>query len=497
MSPASAGGPERKAGSLEAPSRYEVLAKIATGGMATVFVGRARGAVGFSRLVAIKRPHPFVADDPLLRRSLEHEARIASMIHHPNVVSVLDVELRGDELTLVLDYVDGGTLSDLSRHASDTKVTIPTGVAVRIVLDVASGLHAAHVLCDSSGAPLGVVHRDLSPQNVLVGQDGHSRLTDFGIAKIASEIDHTATEVMKGKVGYMAPEYIEARTFDARSDQYALAVVAWEALAGRRLFRGANDVDTLRTILERGAPLLSEAAPDLAALDGVFGRALARDPSLRFESVAAFANELEDHARRHAKVATYGEVATVVEAAVGARLRQRRASIETAPASSAVHPAAEPALPSPRDIMLTQSLSQTQPPGVSDTIEPDRAAKRRTRLVGVLVIVGVGAAGTAMAVSQYSADHSNLDGPAPVATPATAEAAPASTALAVASVPVPASAPPETTAVASSVRPPSSAQASSPPRPVARPVRRRPGPQSSGVDADPTTVRAPPNPYAP
>jgi eukaryotic-like serine/threonine-protein kinase len=160
-------------------SRYEVLAKIATGGMATVHVARVRGAVGFSRLVAVKRPHPFVVADVDLRKQLEAEARVASLIHHPNVVSVLDVEEIDGELVLVMDYVEGCTLKALVDHAVAAG-TPSTRVVVRVLLDVAAGLHAAHRLRDGQGTLLGVVHRDVSPQNVLVGLDGAARLADFG-----------------------------------------------------------------------------------------------------------------------------------------------------------------------------------------------------------------------------------------------------------------------------------------------------------------------------
>src|SRR6185312_9976595 len=163
--------PEVRRASDSPQSRYEVLAKLAAGGMATVYVGRTRGALGFSRLVAIKRPHPFVVDNPSLVRQLESEARVSSLIHHTNVVSVLDVETIGGEVALVLDYVEGCTL----RELFDAPFLAPVAadrVRLRIILDAARGLHAAHSLTDAAGRPLGIVHRDVSPQNMLVGLDG-------------------------------------------------------------------------------------------------------------------------------------------------------------------------------------------------------------------------------------------------------------------------------------------------------------------------------------
>jgi serine/threonine-protein kinase len=327
--------------------------------MASVFVGRVRGAVGFSRLVAIKRPHPFVADDPVLRNGFVLEARVAAAIHHPHVVSVLDVEVRGDEVSLILDYVEGCALSELLSHARRSSTPLPTRVAVRIILDAAGGLHAAHILCDAGGRPLGIVHRDVSPQNILVGRDGHARLTDFGIAKITAHDDHTATGVLKGKLGYMPREYVAKKVFDARGDEYALAVVAWEALTGSRLFHGGSEAETLRQVLTaRAPPPPSSARPELAPLDDIFARAMAGDPHLRFDSVRAFADALEERARQGGWVASHDEVARAVEAAVGDRLRERRLTIESYMPST---PAPAPPEPTPRDVRTTLSLPGSMP----------------------------------------------------------------------------------------------------------------------------------------
>jgi serine/threonine protein kinase len=313
----------------ETTSRYEVLTRIASGGMATVFVGRARGAAGFSRLVAIKRAHPSITDDATVRDSFEREARVAAAIHHPHVVSVLDVELHGQNVSLILDYVEGCTLAELLKHANRNGDRLSLRVALRVLLDVASGLHAAHVLCDTAGRPLGIVHRDVSPQNVLVGLDGHARLTDFGIAKITNDLQQTATNSIKGKLGYLAPEYVETQAFDARSDEYALGVVAWEALAGNRLFHGPNEMETFRRILDGQAPLLSEIRPELLPFDAIVARALARDPARRFDSVSDFARALEECGRREESVGLHEEVAAAVHAVAGARLQERRQVIES------------------------------------------------------------------------------------------------------------------------------------------------------------------------
>jgi eukaryotic-like serine/threonine-protein kinase len=395
-----------------ATSRYEILARIATGGMATVYVGRLRGAIGFSRLVAIKRPHLFLADDPALRAALGHEARVASQIHHPHVVSVLDVEATDHSLALILDYVEGGTLADLFAYADQVADPIPAGVALRIALDVASGLHAAHALRDRSGTPLGIVHRDVSPQNILVGLDGQARLTDFGIAKVAAQIEHTATDILKGKLGYLAPEYVAKRDFDIRSDEYALAVVTWEALAGQRLFKGKSESLTLRKILEGHVPPLATTRPLLAPLDEVLLKALSRDPRARYESVEAFAEALEQRARQHGWVAPYSEVAMAVEMASGERATETRMTVETSEPrpmpDRASGPPAGGSVPPPRpqilrDEVATRSLIHppSQPPPPPSTPPstppkpsrralppPKRTAKRNGALALVVVVAG-------------------------------------------------------------------------------------------------------------
>ena len=189
-------------------SRYELVTKIASGGMGTVYVGCLRGAAGFRRLVAIKRAHPHLLEDPRTREMLVAEARVASRIHHVNVVSVLDVEELEGEMLLVMDYVDGPSLAQLVTEGQRLRAPIPPAVALRIVLDACAGLEATHAATDENGERLGLVHRDVSPHNILVGVDGVAKLTDFGIAKATRDRSLTETGTLKGKIPYMAPEYL-------------------------------------------------------------------------------------------------------------------------------------------------------------------------------------------------------------------------------------------------------------------------------------------------
>jgi serine/threonine-protein kinase len=320
-------------------SRYELLCKIASGGMATVYVGRLRGAAGFSRTVAIKRAHAHLIENPTYKQMLVDEARLASRLHHPNVVAVLDVEELAGELRLVMDYVEGTALSDLIAKTQAREQHLPPRVALRVALDACHGLAAAHDLCDENGKSLGLVHRDISPHNILVGVDGSARLADFGIAKHAEGAVSTTTGALKGKIGYMAPEYVEHGKLDARSDVFSLGVVIWEALANQKLFRGMNELDTLKRIVAGKVPPLSSVAPWVGDhLDSVLAAALALSPDERFSSAHALGTALETAARKGDLLATPAEVGAYVRDLVGATLEERRrivrermAPVRTAP----------------------------------------------------------------------------------------------------------------------------------------------------------------------
>jgi serine/threonine protein kinase len=310
-------------------SRYEVLLRIASGGMGIVYVGRKRGAVGFSRLVAIKRAHPHLHEDPSARRALLGEASHASRLHHAHVVAVQDVELIDGELLLIMDYVEGTSLSQLMRQGTKP---VPRDAAVRVVLDVCAGLQAAHELKDDEGKPLDLVHRDVSPQNILVGTDGLARLTDFGIAKSAAAATAgTAEGVLKGKLGYLAPEYISGASANVRSDIYAVGVIAWELLTRKRLFERNNDAQTLKAILDGEIPKASRVAPGVPeTMDDILARALASEPGDRYGSALDLANALESAARSAGLLGTHAQVGAHVRDVAGERLHERRERIATA-----------------------------------------------------------------------------------------------------------------------------------------------------------------------
>jgi serine/threonine-protein kinase len=301
---------------------YELLIDLASGGMATVYLARATDR---DLLVAIKRPHKHLAQDKMFLTMLLDEARLASAIDHPNVVRVRELAFESGEPFIVLDYIEGCALSDLRKELAAADRALATKVAVRIVLDALAGLHAAHELKDKeTGKPLGIIHRDISPHNVLVGVDGMARLTDFGIAKAEDRLQVTRTHEVKGKLAYLAPERVDKRrTCTRQSDLFSIGIVLWECLAGRRLFRGEEAVDTLEEVMHAPIPRLRQLGAHVPpTLDDVIARVLSRDLNVRFKTAAEFAMAIE-RASGRANIGTPRDVAEVVDVVFGGRLRLR------------------------------------------------------------------------------------------------------------------------------------------------------------------------------
>lgn len=281
------------AGSLTL-GRYVVYDEIASGGMATVHLGRMHGAVGFSRTVAIKRLHAWHAKDPDFVSMFVDEARLAARIHHPNVVQTLDVVTVGDDLLLVMEYIAGESLARILRIATAQNLPIPIPIASAIVCGMLHGLHAAHEATSDKGQPLALVHRDVSPQNVLIGRDGIARVLDFGVAKATGRMHTTRDGNLKGKLGYMSPEQLGRDGLDRRSDVFAAGVVLWETLTAQRLFTGESDGAVLRSILDLEIDRPSLWAPEISSrLDAIVMRALERHPSKRFSTAREMAIALE------------------------------------------------------------------------------------------------------------------------------------------------------------------------------------------------------------
>jgi len=262
--------------------------------MATVHLARAHGAGGFQRFVALKVMHPHIASEPEFVQMFLDEARLAARIHHPNVVGTSDVQQDEDGLFLVMDYIDGPALQVILRALWTKGERMPLDVGLRIFLDALAGLHAAHELTDASGESLHLVHRDVSPQNILVGADGVARLTDFGVARARSRITTTECGQLKGKLTYMAPEQVRSEPIDRRADIYAAGVVLWEMLASERLMRGDNDGAIVERILAGVSRSPRDVVPSVPEpLAAVCMRALRFEREERFPTAAAFADALE------------------------------------------------------------------------------------------------------------------------------------------------------------------------------------------------------------
>jgi serine/threonine-protein kinase len=262
--------------------------------MATVHFGRLLGPVGFARTVAIKRLHPQFAQDPEFVSMFLDEARVAARIRHPNVVPTLDVVAIEGELFLVMEYVQGEPLGALLKATRRIQQRVPVAYAVSIVAGALRGLHAAHEAQDEQGNALGIVHRDISPQNILVGVDGVARVLDFGVAKAAGRLQITREGQIKGKIAYMPPEQIRSTGTDRRTDIYAAGAVLWETLTGARLYQGDSDVAVFAKVLEGKVPPPSDVAPGIPpGLDDIVMRALAQDPDDRYPTARDMARALD------------------------------------------------------------------------------------------------------------------------------------------------------------------------------------------------------------
>lgn len=269
--------------------RYALRYRIASGGMGAVYLASTEGPAGFGKWFAVKLMHAHLTDTRELVARFRDEARLACRIDHPNVCTVVDFGQEADgALYLVLEYLHGEPLSAiLSRRPAP-----PWWLSCHVVLDAARGLHAAHELRDGGGASLGLVHRDVSPQNLFVLYEGPCKVLDFGVARVRDQIATTHEGQLPGKVAYMSPEQIEGLPLDRRADVWALGVVLWEALSGRRLFKRDQTMDTARAVLTAPIPHASDEAGVPPALDEIIERALARRMEDRFRNAADFADAL-------------------------------------------------------------------------------------------------------------------------------------------------------------------------------------------------------------
>ncbi|MBS1152307.1 MAG: masK3, partial [Myxococcaceae bacterium] len=275
--------------------KYQLVKKLASGGMGEVFLARAGGAGGFEKLLVLKRILPHLAENKEFLDLFLDEARIAARLNHPNVAQIFELGDVDGAWYLLMEYVPGKDLRQLSLTARNRRRPLPVELACRIAADAAAGLDYAHRARDAQGRPMQIVHRDVSPHNVLVSFDGAVKLIDFGVAKAIGRLQNTEGGVLRGKYPYMSPEQVTSGELDHRSDQFSLGVVLWELLSGQRLFKADNDAMTLERVAEcavRPPERKDEALP--RGLIEIAMRALEKDPRQRFADMAAFRLELEE-----------------------------------------------------------------------------------------------------------------------------------------------------------------------------------------------------------
>lgn len=374
---------------------YQLIKAIGAGGSARIDLAKIERAFGFARHVVIKRPLEHLRDDPRAAASLRREARLGAMLRHPNLVAVLDAGTHDNYDYLALEYIHGGSLRTLMQADVPAKVApVPREVAVAIAIEVARGLDAAHELVDETGAPLGLVHRDVSPGNILVGLDGAVKLADFGIAK-ETRIQ-TLSGSMHGTVTYMAPEQCRGHAFDRRADVFSLGVILYELLTGTRLFLADNDVASLHRVLSGDVPRPRKLVPALPAeLEDIVLQAVAHDQDKRIPTARALVDALETYAAGSGEILGARWVARWVHDLIGPREAPWIGAATIPDVAAALQEEREPPLVELIDAVPADPVPPhltfgptTITPEDYDT-QPRREPPKRSRM---LAVVGVGAA---------------------------------------------------------------------------------------------------------
>jgi serine/threonine-protein kinase len=392
--------------------------------MASVHLARRLGEAGFARVVAVKVLHDHLVQDAEFVSAFLDEARLSARIRHPNVVDVYDVATLEGRLSIVMEHVEGAALSALLSEARRRGQPLPAGFTLRVVHDALRGLQAAHDLTGEDGTELGLVHRDVSPQNILVGSDGMTRVVDFGVAKAAGRLGVTRdAATVKGKLAYLSPEQLRRGPLDRRADVFAAGIVLWECLTLRSLFGSGTHAETVGRVLEEPITPPSVLAPGVPpALDEVCLRALERDPERRHRDAAAFADALE-----HAGVVLYRarEVAALVEDLARERIAATRAALAApSPPVTAANAGAPPARANgPPHATWVGGVTEPLPTAPLAMAPARPAAGRPPRRRAMVVIGAVLAAIAAAALWLVGSGdaHPSLDaaGPVPAATTST------------------------------------------------------------------------------
>jgi serine/threonine-protein kinase len=303
--------------------RYRVVRRLAAGGMAEVFVAESAGIEGFKKRVAIKRVLPQLSRKDQFIAMFLDEARLSAQLSHSNVVSVFDIGVGDGSYFIVMEYVEGADLKAVMDHWREIQAPIPVEQAVFIATKICQGLAYAHELTNADGKPLEIIHRDVTPANVLITKYGEVKIVDFGLAKASSQLAASEQGVIKGKFGYLAPETVLEQPVDHRVDVFAVGIILWEMLAGRRLFQGRTDYETVRQVMQTVIPPIRDINPDVPPeLEPILLRGLARNQNDRYYTAREFGRDLTAFLYWWGRSASEYEVADLVRAAMGIETAQ-------------------------------------------------------------------------------------------------------------------------------------------------------------------------------
>jgi serine/threonine protein kinase len=294
--------------------RYKVLEKIASGGMAEVFRAESAGLEGFKKTVAIKRVLPHLSEKKQFIGMFLDEARVSAQLSHSNCVQVFDIGVGDNTYFIVMEYVDGADLKGVIEHRRKTSTPFPVEEACLICVRICEGLSYAHELTDHSGESLHIVHRDMSPPNVLITRFGEVKIVDFGLAKANSQLEKSEPGIIKGKFSYLSPEAAQGLPVDAKTDIFAVGIILWELLAGRRLFMGETDLETVRMVQQARVPPIRQINPKVSVeLERVIMRALAGDPAVRYQTARDFGRDLNNMLFHMGRAVSSFDIAQLVE----------------------------------------------------------------------------------------------------------------------------------------------------------------------------------------
>jgi serine/threonine protein kinase len=487
-------------GAGEVVKGYELVSLLAKGGMAEVHAARMRGPFGIEKQCVVKRLLPELAANKQICRMFVEEARLAVALSHPNVVEVYDADEVAGVAFYAMEFLHGHDVRRIARQAARRGVSIPLEHAVAIVLAMCAGLHYAHELTDAAGAPLKIVHRDVSPHNVFVTFDGVVKVIDFGIAKVANRLDTTQHGVLKGKFGYMSPEQCLSQPVDRRSDVFCIAIVLWELTIGKRLFPGSNEYEILKKIIETDAGAPSEhLASYPPELERIVLKGLQRDRAARYRTAGELQNDLDEFARQQGLTLSQTGLARFMERlfeedVASWRAAKRAGRIPAVAPAAPAAPADTPSIAEPSN-PRSPAVAHTRTELVTETLAPatsTRSLPRAVAALGALAITGLVAVVGLRSAAVPEAELSGSEAPASLPSPQPAAPAASDPPPAVDPEPPSSAAPPAgstSPAPAAAQAPTSSSTAATarlrPPRPPVRPPPSPAKPPSTAEGALP------------